>query len=802
MNKKNFIRWFGEISISDIALVGGKNASLGDMYQELTEEGIKIPNGFAITAEAYWHVLKSHEILQNIKDILKGLNKNNIKDLSRRGESARNLILNAGIPNDLWEEITTAYDKLCKENEREVEVAVRSSATAEDLPTASFAGQQETYLNIRGYNSLKEACSKCFASLFTDRAISYRMDHNFDHFKVGLSIGIQKMVRSDLATSGVMFTLDTESGFRDVVFITSCYGLGENIVQGTVNPDEYYVFKPTFKYGFKSIIRKKLGEKKIKMVYGLGGSKELTRNIEVSLSDRRRYCILNDDILKLAEYAIVIEDYYSKKAGKPQHKDIEWAKDGLTGELFIVQSRPETVQSQKSPDVLETYYLEDKSEVLVKGKSVGEKIATGSARIVESIEELQNFRPGDVLISNSTTPDWEPVMKKASAIVTNRGGRTCHAAIVSRELGIPAVVGTIDATQKIRTDQKITVSCAAGDEGFVYDGILPFHIDKISLKDLKRPKTKIMINIANPDIAFSTSMIPNDGVGLARMEFIINSYIKIHPMALVHYERVLDETVRKEIDNLTYGYDNKEEYFIEKLSQGVGTIVAAFYPKPVIVRMSDFKTNEYSSLVGGQYFEPKEENPMIGFRGASRYYDDLYRDGFALECRAMSKVRDEMGLNNLILMIPFCRRIEEGKKVLKEMANNGLRRGENGLEIYIMCEIPNNILLIDEFSKLFDGFSIGSNDLTQLTLGVDRDSEIISHDFDERDPGVKKFISMTINGAKRNKKHCGICGQAPSDYPEFAEFLVREGIDSISLNPDSVMKTTLKIIETEKGLNK
>lgn len=795
-----YIKWFDDIDAGDIALVGGKNASLGDMYHQLCDKGVNVPNGFAITADAYWHVLKSNNILDEIKKTFRGLDKNNIKSLSNKAKKVRGLILGSAIPDDLWSEIKQAYDRLCEQYGKNTDVAVRSSATAEDLPTASFAGQQETYLNIRGYSSLKEACSKCFASLFTDRAISYRIDHKFDHFKIALSIGIQKMVRSDLATSGVMFTLDTDSGFRDVVFITACYGLGENIVQGAVNPDEYYVFKPTFKRGFDSIIRKNLGEKKIKMIYGTGQLKALTRNVEVPLSDRKKFCVNDEDILKLAGYATVIEDHYSKRAGKPQHKDIEWAKDGLTGELFVVQSRPETVQSQKSQEVLQTYYLDTKSSLLAKGKSVGEKIASGKTRILESTEQLHAFKNGEVLVSNTTTPDWEPVMKTASAIVTNRGGRTCHAAIVSRELGIPAVVGTLDGTEKIKAGKQVTVSCAEGDEGFVYDGILPFHIDSVELKDVKRPKTKIMINLANPDIAFSTSMIPNDGVGLARMEFIINSYIKIHPMALVHYKKVSDSSVRKQIDSLTYGYEKKEDYFVEKLAYGVGTIAAAFYPKPVIVRMSDFKTNEYANLIGGQYFEPSEENPMIGFRGASRYYDNRYREGFALECAAMKKVREVMGLDNLIIMIPFCRRLEEAEKVLNEMEKNGLKRGDKGLQVYVMCEIPNNILLADEFSALFDGFSIGSNDLTQLTLGVDRDSEIIAHVFDERDSGVMKFISMAIKAAKKNKSHIGICGQAPSDYPEFARFLVNEGIESISLNPDTVIKTTLDILELEENL--
>ncbi len=796
-----FIRWFEEIRIEDVSTVGGKNASLGEMYQELTDKGIKIPNGFAITADAYWNMIKSAGILDKLKATMTGLDKTNLADLAVRGKQARDLILGAGIPDDVWTEIKTAYARLCDEYGPEADVAVRSSATAEDLPSASFAGQQETYLNIRGEHALREACGKCFASLFTDRAISYRIDNHFDHFKVALSIGVMKMVRSDLATSGITFTLDTETGFRDVIFITACYGLGENIVQGAVNPDEYYVFKPTFRQGHKAIIRKNLGDKRIKMIYGQGGSKALTRNIEVPEADRRRFCLTDDDILKLAGYALTIEDHYSQKAGEKHPMDIEWAKDGISGELFIVQARPETVQSTKALDILETYYLDNKGPILATGKSVGEKIGSGKAHIVKDAARLASFKPGEILIADTTTPDWEPVMKTAAAIVTNKGGRTCHAAIVSRELGIPAVVGTEDATENIQTGVDVTVSCAEGDEGNVYQGLLPFHVEKISLSNLKRPKTKIMMNLGNPDQAFSLSMIPNDGVGLARMEFIINSYIQIHPMALAHPETVIDEEVKKKIEQLTFGYTNKEDYFVEKLANGVGTIAAAFYPKPVIVRMSDFKTNEYASLIGGKYFEPQEENPMIGFRGASRYYDDKYREGFALECRAMKQVREDMGLTNLVLMIPFCRRVEEAEKVLAEMAKNGLIRGENGLEVYVMCEIPNNVILIDEFSRYFDGFSIGSNDLTQLTLGVDRDSTLVAHDFDERDPGVLKMVAMSIQGAKRNNRHSGLCGQAPSDYPEFAEFLVKEEIDSMSLNPDSVMKITAKVIDVEKRLS-
>ncbi|WP_340818099.1 phosphoenolpyruvate synthase [Methanolobus sp. WCC4] len=800
MTGSKYVRWFDEISIDDIPSVGGKNASLGEMYRELTDKDIRIPNGFAVTADAYWHVLEDAGVLDELKRTLEGLDIDDVTDLAGRGKKARNLVLDAGIPDDLWDEIKEAYDRLCEQYGEDVDVAVRSSATAEDLPNASFAGQQETYLNIHGYHSLKDACNRCFASLFTDRAISYRVNNGFDHFKVGLSIGVMKMVRSDLASSGVIFTLDTETGFENVVFITGAYGLGENVVQGLVNPDEFYVFKPTLGDGYRPIIKKKRGSKEIKMIYGRGDSRVLTRNVDVPEADRKRYCITDDEALALAKFAITIEEHYSGKKGKCMPMDIEWAKDGETGELFIVQARPETVQSQKRKDVLETYYLDRSADVIVTGRSVGAKIATGKVHVIPDVSQLSEFSSGEILVADTTTPDWEPVMKKAAAIITNKGGRTCHAAIVSRELGIPAVVGAEDATEKLRDGMDVTVSCAEGDAGRVYEGILPFHIETVDLKGLEKTKTEIMMNLGNPEEAFAMSMIPNDGIGLARLEFIITSYIKVHPMALVHPEKVEDEEVLEEIDKLTGRYENKADFFVEKLAQGVATITAAFHPKPVVVRMSDFKSNEYASLIGGEYFEFEENNPMIGFRGASRYYDERYREGFALECKAMKKVRDEMGLTNLILMIPFCRRIDEAKKVLEEMKKNGLVRGENDLKVYMMTEIPSNVLLIDEFSKYFDGFSIGSNDLTQLTLGVDRDSEILASTFDERDEAVKKIVSMAIQGAKRNNRHSGLCGQAPSDYPEFAEFLVKEGIDSISLNPDSVMKIAVKVLEVEKGM--
>ena len=801
LNTVDYVRWFAEIRLEDVPVVGGKNASLGEMVQSLAGQGLRVPDGFAITADAYREFLRVGGVDRKIRKLLADLDTRNLDDLHDRASQIRQSILTTEFPDDLKHAILEAYQELCGERSRPVDVAVRSSATAEDLPDASFAGQQETYLNVQGPAALIDACRRCFASLFTDRAISYRADKGFDHFKVALSIGVQQMVRSDLGASGVMFTVDTETGFRDAVLINAAYGLGENVVQGSVNPDEYYVFKPTLMAGFRPILKKQLGSKEFKLVYDVGGSK-MVKNVPVPLDDRGRFALGDDDILALARWAVIIEEHYSRKKGAYCPMDIEWAKDGLTGELFIVQARPETVQSQKPRDLLENYRLKEHGTVLVTGRSVGDKISQGPVRVIKSVAHLRDFKPREVLVTDKTDPDWEPIMKMAAAIVTNRGGRTCHAAIVSRELGLAAVVGTERATEVLRDGQQVTVSCADGDTGVVYEGCLPYDVERISLAGLARPRTKVMMNVGNPEEAFGLSLIPNDGVGLARMEFIIGNYIKVHPMALVDYDRLSDARLRGEIDRLTTAYADKPQFFVDMLASGVAMIAAAFYPKDVIVRMSDFKTNEYANLLGGERYEPREENPMIGFRGASRYYDPRYRDGFALECRAMKKVCDEMGLTNVKLMVPFCRTVEEGRRVIAEMARHGLKQGENGLAIYMMCEIPSNVISAAAFAEVFDGFSIGSNDLTQLTLGVDRDSSIVAHVFDERNPAVMESIAAAIRAAKQAKRKIGICGQAPSDYPDFAQFLVNCGIDSISLNPDAVMRTTVKILEMEQQLRK
>lgn len=793
----NWIRRFADIAITDIPSVGGKNASLGEMYRELGSRGVRVPNGFAITAQAYWHFLKTSNTDVTIRSLLERLNPDDVRSLQSCGQAVRQAILSAELPRDLEAEILAAYAELSGQGQAFVDVAVRSSATAEDLPDASFAGQQETYLNVEGPQPLLASCRRCFASLFTDRAISYRHHKGFDPFRIGLSIGVQRMVRSDLAASGVMFSIDTETGFRNTVLINAAYGLGENVVQGTVNPDEYVVFKPTLSDEFRPILQKRMGNKEFKLIYDIGGGR-MTRNVPVPPEDRGRFAISDDEILTLARWACIIEDHYSKKRGVLTPMDMEWAKDGKTGELWIVQARPETVQSQKSVQLLETYALREKGEVLVRGRSVGGKIGQGPVHVITQPAQLADFRLGEVLVTDKTDPDWEPTMKKAAAIVTNRGGRTCHAAIVSRELGLPAVVGTLQGTEKLRNGQTVTVSCAEGDEGHVYDGQLKFDVKSIDLGKLPTPATKIMVNVGNPEEAFRLSFLPTDGVGLAREEFIISTYIRIHPQALLDYDRLHDPQVKRQIDQLTAGYEDKPQFFVDKLAEGVGTIAAAFYPRDVIVRLSDFKTNEYANLIGGQPYEPKEENPMLGFRGASRYDHDRYRDAFALECRAMHKVREMMGLRNLKLMIPFCRTVAEGRRVLAQMSRHGLSRGQNGLEVYVMCEIPSNVILAEQFAEIFDGFSIGSNDLTQLILGVDRDSEIVASVFDERNEAVKRMIADVIARVHAVGRKIGICGQAPSDYPEFAEFLVEHGIDSISLNPDSVLRTLPRIVEAEQ----
>lgn len=804
------ILWFAETRIADIPLVGGKNASLGEMYANLKAKGIRVPNGFAVTAAAFRYFVTFNQLEEKFKSILKGLNTGDMRNLAERGYRIRQSILAAEFPTDLRNEIVEAYAELSKEYAHHksfklsvskkdhtnhfaggTDVAVRSSATAEDLADASFAGQQESYLNVSGEYQLLESIKKCFSSLFTDRAISYRVDKGFGHFDVALSVGVQKMVRSDEACSGVMFTIDTESGFKDAIIINGSWGLGENIVKGKVNPDEFIVHKTTLKQGFQPIIGKRLGSKEEKLIYSVGGTSS-TQNVAVPAEDRRRFCLSDQEVLELSRWGAQVEDHYQKAM------DLEWAKDGRTKELFIVQARPETVQSQKDKNVLEEYILKGKGKLLCTGAAVGNKIGSGKANVIKNVAKIADFKKGEVLVTEMTDPDWEPIMKIASAIVTNSGGRTSHAAIVSRELGIPCIVGTTNATSAIKDKKEVTVSCAEGEAGHVYEGHLPFEIKKTNLKEIQKTKTKIMMNVGNPEQAFELSLIPNDGVGLAREEFIVTEYIKIHPMALVHFEKVKDREEKKKIEELTHGYKNREEFFVEKLAEGIGRLAAAFFPKDVIVRLSDFKSNEYATLIGGKYFEPKEENPMIGWRGASRYYDPEYVAGFRLECLAFKKVREVMGLKNVKIMVPFCRTIEEGEKVLAEMKKYGLERGKDELDVYVMCEIPSNVILAKEFSQIFDGFSIGSNDLTQLTLGVDRDSTKVSHVYDERNPAVKELIRQVIQKAHQSKRKVGICGQAPSDFVDFAQFLVAEGIDSISLNPDTVVKTMLAISQMEK----
>jgi len=796
-----YIKWFNQLGIEDVNLVGGKNASLGEMYQNLTEEGIRIPNGFAITADAYRTILDSNDVWGELHAQLDTLEPDNVIQLQKRGKRCREIIYECTLPDDIVTQIRNAYEELKIEYGEEVTLAVRSSATAEDSPEASFAGQNNSYLNVKGLDALLDAYKHCLASNFTDRSIHYKYDHGFEYLKVYLSVVVMKMVRSDIGESGVMFSIDSETGFKDVVFINAAYGLGENVVQGSIAPDSFFVHKPTFKKGYRAVLKRKLEDKALKMVFADLKNEDskigvYTKNIPTTKEEQTRYCISDDEVMLLADYAIKIEDHYSKQAGYDKPMDMEWAKDGLDGQLYIVQARPETVESRKKENTLEIYSLNEHGKVLIEGRAVGTKIGSGKVCKITDVSSLNQFKAGDVLVSETTSPDWEPVMKIASAIVTNSGGRTCHAAIVSRELGIPAIVGTGNAVEILEDGQEVTVSCAEGETGLVYEGSLDFKITKTDLSTVPKTKTQIMMNLGNPDLAFSLASLPVDGIGLARMEFIINTSIKAHPMALIHPEK-LDDVARQKIVELTAAYESPEIFFTKVLSEGVASIAAAVYPNPCVVRMSDFKTNEYATLLGGKFFEAHEANPMIGFRGASRYTHPDYEEGFALECAAMKRVREEMGFDNVILMIPFCRRVEEGQRVLDVMEKHGLKRGENGLKIYVMCEIPNNVIQIDAFCELFDGISIGSNDLTQLTLGVDRDSEIVAFDYDERDPGVMKMIEMAVEGAKRNKRHSGICGQGPSDYPEMAEALVKMGIESISLNPDTVLQTIQNISELE-----
>jgi len=791
---KKLILWFEKISKRDVGLVGGKNASLGEMISQLTKKGINIPDGFATTSYAYWYFLKKNDLLPKLKEIFKKLNIKSIRSLQETGKAARKLILNSEFPEDLKEEIIKSYRNLSRKyNQKNLDVAVRSSATAEDLPSASFAGQHETYLNIRGEKELLEAVKKCIASLFLDRAISYREEKGFNHFKIALSVGVQKMIRSDLASAGVMFTLDTETGFKDIVLTNGAWGLGEMVVKGKVIPDEFLAFKPTLKQGFEPIISRVLGTKRRKLIYGIGD--RATKEIPVPQGDQKRFTLTDEEILKLAKWACLIEEHY----GIPQ--DIEWAKDGKTGQLFIVQSRPETVHAPKEITSYTQYILKQKGKLLLEGEAIGSKITSGKVKIIPDVSKIKEFKPGEILVTRMTDPDWTSIMKVAKGIVTEEGSRVCHAAIVSRELGIPCVVGAKQAMQILKTGQSITIDCSGGRKGRIFEGQLKFEIKKYNLKQIPKTKTKMMINTSHPDAAFSNSFLPNSGVGLAREEFIIASQIQIHPLALINYSK-LSKGLRKKIDEITIGYKDKKEYFIDKLSQGIGKIAAAFYPKPVIVRFSDFKSNEYAQLLGGNLFEPEEANPMLGWRGAARYYDPKFKPAFVLECQAIKRVREKFGLKNIIPEVPFCRTIEEGEKVLKLMKEHGLERGKDGLKVYMMCEIPSNVILADKFLETFDEMSIGSNDLTQLILGLDRDSALVAKVGDERNEAVKEMVKRVISICKKKKKPLGICGDAPSTFSDFTEFLIEQGIGSISLNPDTVIKTTLTVAKKEKQLKK
>ncbi|MFP4661396.1 MAG: phosphoenolpyruvate synthase [Halanaerobiales bacterium] len=792
MRDKEFVKWFDQLDSDDVEVVGGKNASLGEMITVLKDKGVRVPDGFATTAAAYWDFINENELEDKISEELDKW-KSEEQSLDKTGKNIRRMIRHSGFPVEIADDIRKYYQELSKKYQvDELDVAVRSSATAEDLPEASFAGQQETFLNITGEEDLLEACRKCIASLFTDRAISYREEKGFDHEKVALSVGVQKMVRADSSGSGVMFTLDTETGFRDVVVINAAWGLGETVVQGTVVPDEYMVYKPLLADGeYKPIVEKEMGKKEKKMIYASDDSKT-TKSIDASRDEMNSYVLSDEDILQLAEWAVHIEDHYQKPM------DIEWAKDGKTNKLFIIQARPETVQSQKDEAVLNSYSLKEKGEKILDGLAIGEAIAAGKVQIIKDPDDIDRFEEGSILVTGMTDPDWVPIMKKAAGIITEHGGRTSHAAIVSRELRVPAVVGIEEATDILENGQEITLSCAEGERGIIYQGILDFREKEIDLDEVPDIDTELMINLASPAAAFRWWRLPSSGVGLARMEFIINNIIKVHPMALLNLDNLESESVKKKIEEITRGYENKEEYFVEKLARGIAKIAASQYPADVIVRMSDFKTNEYANLIGGKEYEPEEDNPMLGFRGASRYYSEQYRAGFELECRAIKYVRNKMGFKNVIMMVPFVRTVEEADRVLDVLKDNGLVQGDNGLEVYVMAEIPSNILLAEQFAERFDGFSIGSNDLTQLVLGIDRDSDELQDLFDERNPAVKKIIRDLIDTAHQKNRKVGICGQAPSDYPEFAKFLVEEGIDSMSLNPDSVIDVIYNLTDSKE----
>lgn len=788
----NYIKNFSEIDIDDIALVGGKNASLGEMFQKLTSKNVQVPDGFAITSDAYWCYLEQQHLKEDVYKELHRLNTKDFSNLKTVGAAIRTHFSKAALPHDIKEAIQEAYAGLIKKYGTDISLAIRSSATAEDLPSASFAGQQESYLNVKGVEELIAACQKCYASLFTDRAIKYREDNGFDHKKVALSIGVQLMVRSDLACSGVNFTLDPDTGFDKVVLVSSIWGLGENIVQGSINPDEYFVFKPSLKKGVQQpIISRKLGSKEKTMIYDSSGSG--TVNLDTTIEKQEQFVLTDAEVVQLAKWSVIIEEHY----GRPM--DIEWAKDGLTKELFIVQARPETVQSAKNKLEITTYSLLEKGKEITRGMGLGHKITTGKARILHSPKESDTLQQGEILITEKTDPDWDPILKKAAGIITDQGGRTSHAAIVAREIGAAAIVGCINATKVIEDGQEITISCAEGTTGIVYEGNLKWKETAVDIKNLKTPQTQAMLILADPEQSFKLSFYPSSGVGLMRLEFVINNSIQIHPMALRHFELIKDEQVKEKIEKLTRHYPNKEDYFVHQLAEAVATIAAAFYPKEVIVRTSDFKSNEYANLIGGKQFEPVESNPMIGFRGASRYYHPKYKDAFEQECKALKMVREEMGMENIKIMIPFCRTLKEAHKVVELLENNGLKRGENALQLYMMTEIPNNVILAEEFAHYFDGFSIGSNDLTQLTLGVDRDSQLLSDIFDINDPGVKKMIAMLIASAHKTHTKIGLCGQAPSDYPEFAQFLVEQGIHSISFNPDALISGIKNMNKAEEN---